>query len=139
MGYVLLVGAICCEVFATSMMKAVEGFTVLLPSVGCVVGYLLCFWLLGKALVTVNLSVGYAIWAALGIVLTSIIAVVMFGEQLNVPQSWVSRSLLPVWCWSTCSDRRTSCCVPIGCLRRRCDMGGRPPHAVRTLPQYSVR
>ena len=66
------------------------------------------FWLLGKALVTVNLSVGYAIWAALGIVLTSIIAVVMFGEQLNVPQSWVSRSLLPVWCWSTCSDRRTS-------------------------------
>ena len=85
MGYVLLVGAICCEVFATSMMKAVEGFTVLLLSVGCVVGYLLCFWLLGKALVTVNLSVGYAIWAALGIVLTSIIAVVMFGEQLNVP------------------------------------------------------
>ena len=48
-------------------------------------GYLLCFWLLGKALVTVNLSVGYAIWAALGIELTSIIAVVMFGEQLNVP------------------------------------------------------
>lgn len=85
MGYVLLVGAICCEVFATSMMKAAEGFTILLPSVGCVVGYLLCFWLLGKALVTVNLSVGYAIWAALGIVLTSIIAVVMFGEQLNVP------------------------------------------------------
>lgn len=25
MGYVLLVGAICCEVFATSMMKAAEG------------------------------------------------------------------------------------------------------------------
>lgn len=38
-----------------------------------------------RAAVTVNLSVGYAIWAALGIVLTTIIAVVMFGEQLNVP------------------------------------------------------
>lgn len=38
-----------------------------------------------RAVVTVNLSVGYAIWAALGIVLTTIIAVVMFGEQLNVP------------------------------------------------------
>ena len=37
-----------------------------------------------RAVVTVNLSVGYAIWAALGIVLTTIIAVVMFGEQLNV-------------------------------------------------------
>ena len=38
-----------------------------------------------RAVVTVNLSVGYAIWAALGIVLTTIVAVVMFGEQLNVP------------------------------------------------------
>ena len=38
-----------------------------------------------RAVVTVNLSVGYAIWAALGIVLATIIAVVMFGEQLNVP------------------------------------------------------
>ena len=36
-----------------------------------------------RAVVTVNLSVGYAIWAALGIVPTTIIAVVMFGEQLN--------------------------------------------------------
>ncbi|WP_449137684.1 DMT family transporter [Slackia sp.] len=38
-----------------------------------------------RAVVTVNLSVGYAIWAALGIVLTTIIAVAMFGEQLNGP------------------------------------------------------
>ena len=38
-----------------------------------------------RAVVTVNLSVGFAIWAALGIVLTTIIAVAMFGEQLNGP------------------------------------------------------
>ena len=62
------------------MMKSAQGFTVLMPSIACVVGYVLCFWLLGKALVTVNLSVGYAIWAALGIVLTTVIAVVAFGE-----------------------------------------------------------
>ncbi len=85
MGYVLLVGAICCEVFGTFMMKSAQGFTVLPPTIGCVVGYVLCFWLLGKALVTVELSVGYAIWAALGIVLTAIIAVVAFGEHLGVP------------------------------------------------------
>ncbi len=85
MGYVLLVGAICCEVFGTFMMKSAQGFTVLPPTIGCVVGYVLCFWLLGKALVTVELSVGYAIWAALGIVLTAIIAVVAFGERLGVP------------------------------------------------------
>ena len=38
-----------------------------------------------RAVVTVNLSDGYAIWAALGIVLTTIIAVAIFGEQLNGP------------------------------------------------------
>ena len=81
----MLAGAICCEVFATSMMKAANGFTVLAPSAARVAGYLLCFWLLGKALVTVNLSLGYAIWAALGIVLTTIIAVIAFGERLSVP------------------------------------------------------
>lgn len=84
MGYALLVGAICCEVFGTFMMKSAQGFTVLLPSIACVVGYVLCFWLLGKALVTVNLSVGYAIWAALGIVLTAIIAAVAFGEHFSI-------------------------------------------------------
>lgn len=84
-GYLLLGGAIICEVFATTMMKLSNGFSVLPPSAACVVGYLLCFFLLGKALVTVNLSIGYAVWAAVGIILTSIIAVVAFGDQLTAP------------------------------------------------------
>lgn len=85
MGYALLAGTICCEVFTTTMMKAANGFTVLALSLACVAGYLLCFWLLGKALATVNLSVRYAIWAALGIVLTAAIAVIAFDESLNAP------------------------------------------------------
>lgn len=84
-GYLLLGGAILCEVFATTMMKMSNGFSVLIPSVACIGGYCLCFFLLGKALVTVNLSIGYAIWAAVGIILTSIIAVVFFGDHLTVP------------------------------------------------------
>lgn len=84
-GYLFLGGAILFEVFATTMMKISNGFTQLWPSVGCAVGYIICFYLLSKALVTVNLSVGYAVWAAVGIVLTSLIAVFAFGEHLTWP------------------------------------------------------
>lgn len=84
-GYLFLGGAILCEVFATTMMKISNGFTQLWPSIGCAVGYIICFYLLSKALVIVNLSVGYAVWAAVGIVLTAIIAVIAFGEHLTWP------------------------------------------------------
>ena len=84
-GYLFLGGAILFEVFATTMMKISNGFTQLWPSIGCAVGYIVCFYLLSKALVTVNLSVGYAVWAAVGIVLTAIIAVIAFGEHLAWP------------------------------------------------------
>lgn len=46
-GYLLLGGTIAAEVFATSMMKASAGFSQLMPSIGCVAGYLLCFYFLG--------------------------------------------------------------------------------------------
>ena len=84
-GYLLLGGAILCEVFGTAMMKLANGFTALWPTIGCIAGYVLCFFLLGKALLSVNLSIAYAIWAALGIVLTTIVAVIAFGEHLTWP------------------------------------------------------
>ena len=84
-GYLLLGGAIVCEVFATTMMKLSNGFTVLPPSAACVLGYCLCFFLFSKSLLTIDLSIGYAVWAAVGIILTSIVAVMLFGEQLTPP------------------------------------------------------
>lgn len=85
MGYVLLAGAIIFEVFATTMLKLSNGFTALLPSAGCVVGYLLCFFLLGKSLEHLNLSLAYALWAALGIILTTVVAFFLFGDKITLP------------------------------------------------------
>lgn len=84
-GYLLLAGAVGCEVFGTTMMKVSNGFSQVLPTVACVAGYVACFWLLGKALTSIDLSIAYAMWAALGIVLTTVISVAAFGESLNVP------------------------------------------------------
>lgn len=85
MGYLLLAGAIGFEVFATTMLKLSNGFSVLVPSIACGVGYVLCFFLLGKALEHINLNMAYALWAGVGIILTTIVALVLFGEHLTVP------------------------------------------------------
>lgn len=85
MGYLLLAGAIGFEVFATTMLKLSNGFTALLPTAGCIVGYLLCFFLLGKSLEHLNLSLAYALWAALGIILTTIVAFFLFGDKITLP------------------------------------------------------
>lgn len=84
-GYVFLAGAIVCEVFATTMLKFANGFTELLPSIACGLGYVLCFFLLGKSLESLNLSLSYALWAGLGIILTTIVAVLFFGEHMSAP------------------------------------------------------
>ena len=82
--YVLLAGAIVCEIVATLSLKASEGFSKLPPSILVVIGYVCSFTLLGLALGRgLPISVGYAIWAAAGTTLVAILGVVFFRESLS--------------------------------------------------------
>lgn len=83
MVYVLLAIAILCEIGASSMLKATQGFTVPAPSVATVVLYLSSFFLFSKVLTQMDLATAYATWCAAGIVATSIISVVAFGDHLT--------------------------------------------------------
>ena len=83
MQYVLLGAAIIFEIIATTLLKASVGFTKLLPAAGCVIFYILCFYSFSKALLKINLGVAYATWCAGGIVATTIISAVVFGQKLN--------------------------------------------------------
>lgn len=82
--YIYLVVSIIWEVFGTTMLKMAEGFTVLPPSIGAIVGYVLSFFFLGLALKSIPLSVAYAVWAGAGTVLTTLVSVVLWGEALGV-------------------------------------------------------
>ncbi|MGH3980293.1 MAG: DMT family transporter [Pseudonocardiaceae bacterium] len=85
-GYLLLAGAIACEVMGTVALRLSEGFTRLLPSAVVVVGYLGAFYLLSRVLTAgVPLGVAYAIWAAAGVALVAAIGAVFLGDGL----SWV--------------------------------------------------
>ncbi|MGN1023014.1 MAG: DMT family transporter [Lachnospiraceae bacterium] len=83
MSYVFLFGAIAAEVFATTMIKFADGFTKVLPTVLCVVGYVFCYYLFGKAVEKINLAAAYAIWCGIGIIATSIISFFLFHEHIT--------------------------------------------------------
>lgn len=79
-GYIILAISIIGEIFATSMLKMSEGFTVLFPSIGAIVGYGLSFYFLSLCLKTIPLSLAYAIWSGAGTALTALIGVVFWNE-----------------------------------------------------------
>lgn len=77
--------AIVTEVVGTVALKPSHGFTRLWPSVMVTVGYGLSFYFMSLALRTLSVGLIYAIWAGAGVALISVIAWVVFGEQLDMP------------------------------------------------------
>jgi small multidrug resistance pump len=83
--YFFLFIAICGEIAATSALKASVGFSRLYPSLMAVLGYGAAFYFLSLSMRTIPVGVAYAIWAGVGIVLVTIVGLVLFGQQLNLP------------------------------------------------------
>ncbi|MBM7690185.1 small multidrug resistance pump [Enterococcus sp. AZ170] len=84
-GYLYLFVAIISEVIATNLLKATDGFSKLLPSVECLIAYIVCFYSLSKAIKYMPLNVAYALWGAIGIILITIFSVIYWKEQINTP------------------------------------------------------
>lgn len=80
-GYLAL--AIACEVAGTAFLQGSGQFTKLAPTLAMGVLYLGSFYLLSQALRTMPLGVAYAVWAGLGIVLTSVVSAVVFRQTLD--------------------------------------------------------
>lgn len=83
MHYLFLALAVVLECGGTYFMKLSDGFSQLWPSIGCLALYGFCFACFSKALQGIPLSVAYASWGALGIVLATAISTLAFKEPLN--------------------------------------------------------
>ena len=83
MHYLYLAIAIVLEVTGSSLLGLSDGFTKLLPSAASLVLYGICFYAFAKALQGIDLGVAYATWCSAGIVMTSVIASLFFGQRLN--------------------------------------------------------
>jgi len=82
--YLALALAIASEVAGTTTLKLSDGFANLVPSVGVVVGYLASFYFLGLVLEGLPVGLVYATWAAVGILGTVGVGLVVFDESLDV-------------------------------------------------------
>ena len=85
MAYTYLLIAILSEVLATSMLKASDGFTKLIPSIVTFIGYSVSFYFLSMVLKYIPIGISYAIWSGLGIVLISIVGLLVFKQELDLP------------------------------------------------------
>ena len=83
MNYLWLAAAIVSEVFATSSLKASNGFTRLGPSTAVVLGYGAAFYFLSQTLKTIPVGVAYAIWSGVGTVLIALVGFVVYRQVLD--------------------------------------------------------
>ena len=86
MQWIYLIIAISCEIIATSLMKYSNGFSKILPTIGTIIVYIICFTFLSMALKKIDISIAYAIWSAAGIVILSAIGILVFKESINAPK-----------------------------------------------------
>ncbi|MDT2833732.1 multidrug efflux SMR transporter [Vagococcus carniphilus] len=82
-GYLFLLVAIIGEVIGTNLLKATEGFSKPLPTLYIIIAYVISFYFLSLSFKTIPISVAYAIWGAIGIILITIFSVVVWKEPLN--------------------------------------------------------
>ncbi len=83
--YAYLAVAIIAEVIATTALRAAHGFTVLVPSLISVAGYVVAFYFLSLTLKTMPVGVAYALWSGIGIVIVSLASLLIYKQVLDMP------------------------------------------------------
>ena len=85
MGYLYLGAAIVLEFLGTTFMKLSNGFGNLSYAAGTLICYGVCFYFFALSLKTVNLSIAYATWGGLGIILATAVSHFYFRESISTP------------------------------------------------------
>lgn len=83
MHWIYLALAITAEIFATSALKATNGFTCALPSIAVILGYSLSFYWLSLALRTIPVGIAYALWSGIGVVVVAAIGWLLYDQKLD--------------------------------------------------------
>jgi len=81
MTYFYLALAIAAEVAGTTLLKATEEFSKLVPTTFLVIFYLISFWLMTLALRELPLGIVYAVWSGLGICLVALVGAIVYKEM----------------------------------------------------------
>lgn len=84
--WLFLLIAILTEVVGTSLMKASQGLTRVLPTIFMFILYAISFIFMALALKKIEVGVAYAIWSGLGTAMIALIGIAWFRESFNIPK-----------------------------------------------------
>ena len=82
---IIFLVAVLLEMIGNFVISYTEGFTVLGPSVACIMIYAVSAVLFGISLKVINLGIAYAVWSGVGIVFLAIVSVAWFRLPLTTP------------------------------------------------------
>lgn len=85
MAYLYLTIAIIAEIFATTLLKDTNGFTVLVPTILTIGGYVVAFYMLSLCIQTIPTGVIYALWSGIGIVGIAVAGYFFHKQVLDMP------------------------------------------------------
>lgn len=85
MAYLYLGIAIITEIFATTMLKDTNGFTVLVPSLFTIAGYGLAFFMLSLCVQSIPTGIIYALWSGIGIAGIAVLGWLVHKQTLDIP------------------------------------------------------
>lgn len=88
----LIIAGLFETVWATTL-KLSHGFQKLDYTLYTILGMILSFWLLAKAIKSLPLGIAYPVWTGIGALGTIIFGVIFFGDHLT-PLTWVFVGLL---------------------------------------------
>ncbi|CAC9466818.1 DMT family transporter [bacterium endosymbiont of Bathymodiolus sp. 5 South] len=81
--YLFLSGAIIFEVIGTLLLPVTQNFSKILPSVILTSSYILSFYFLTFAIKKIPLSIVYASWAGIGVLLIAILGYFFYKQALS--------------------------------------------------------
>ncbi len=85
-GWTLLMLGILFEVSGTYCLKLSDGFSNVLASIGCFAFFAIAIALITLSAKTLDVSIVYAIWSGVGVVLVTVIGALFFAEQVTLPK-----------------------------------------------------
>ncbi len=82
-GLLFLGGSIFCDVIANICLKKSQGFQYKTWGFSAILLIVIAFIALSQAVKTMDLSIAYALWGALGLLLTTGLDITLYGVRLN--------------------------------------------------------
>lgn len=101
----LLAGAF--EIGYALSVGASQAFTVLGWSIAATVFFLLTLYFLSVALRTIDVGIGYAVWAGIGSVGAAVFANILLGETLTITQAFWLAVIIGGVVWLKLADSAT--------------------------------